>query len=106
MYLKDLIPNINKKYKKFFFSDITFDSNKVKKNSIFFAIKGNKFDGNDFINQAIENGAKIIISEKKILKKREGILFYHIKKLCQAFFIIFQQYADSFYESYLRTNRL
>ena len=81
MYLRDLIPNINKKYKKFFFSDIVFDSNKVKKNSIFFAIKGNKFDGNDFINQAIENGAKIIISEKKILKKREGVLFYHIKNV-------------------------
>ena len=62
MYLRDLIPSINKKFKKIFFSDVTFDSNKVKKNSIFFAIKGNKFDGNNFIHKAIENGAKINIS--------------------------------------------
>ena len=81
MYLRDLIPNINKKYKKIFFSDVAFDSNKVKKNSIFFAIKGNKFDGNNFIHKAIENGAKIIISEKKILKKKEGVLFFHTKNV-------------------------
>ena len=81
MYLRDLIPSINKKFKKIFFSDVAFDSNKVKKNSIFFAIKGNKFDGNNFIHKAIENGAKIIISEKKILKKREGVLFFHTKNV-------------------------
>ena len=81
MYLRDLIPSINKEYKKIFFSDVVFDSNKVKKNSIFFAIKGNNFDGNDFIDEAIENGAKIIISEKKILKKREGVLFFHTKNV-------------------------
>ncbi len=81
MYLRDLIPSINKKYKKIFFSDVVFDSDKVKKNSIFFAIKGNKFDGNDFIDEAIKKGAKIIISEKKILKKREGVLFFHTKNV-------------------------
>ena len=81
MYLRDLIPSINKKFKKIFFSDVAFDSNKVKKNSIFFAIKGNKFDGNNFIHKAIENGAKIIISEKKILKKKEGVLFFHTKNV-------------------------
>ena len=63
MQLKDYIPNINKKYGKVSFSGIAFDSSKVKKNDIFFAIKGNKFDGNDFINRAIKKGAKIIVSE-------------------------------------------
>ena len=65
MQLKDYFPNINKKFKKFFFSDISFDSQRVKKNTIFFAIKGNKVDGNDFIKNAIKKGSKIIITEKK-----------------------------------------
>ena len=75
MQLKDYIPNINKKLGKVFFSGISFDSSLVKKNNIFFAIKGNRFDGNDYIEDAIKEGAKIIISEKKFFKKKENILF-------------------------------
>ena len=75
MQLKDFIPKINKKYSKIFFSGISFDSTKVNKNDIFFAIKGNKFDGNDYIDSAIKKGAKVIISEKKILKKKENIIY-------------------------------
>ena len=71
MQLKDYIPNVKEKYRKIFFSGINFDSSKVKKNNIFFAIKGNKLDGNDFIDKAIKNGAKVIVSEKKLnLKKK------------------------------------
>ena len=77
MLLKDYITNINKKYRKVFFSGITFDSSKVKKNNIFFAIKGNKFDGNNYIDKAIKNGAKIIITEKKINSNKENIIFLH-----------------------------
>ena len=71
MQLKDYIPKINKKYSKIFFSGISFDSTKVKKNDIFFAIKGNKFDGNNYLDLAIKKGAKVIISEKKIKKKKK-----------------------------------
>ena len=71
MLLKDYIPRIEKKYSKVFFSGICFDSSKVRKNNIFFAIKGNKIDGNNFIGEAIKKGAKIIISEKKIFKKKK-----------------------------------
>ncbi len=77
MQLKDYIPNIPKKYNKIFFSGISFDSSKVRKNHIFFAIKGNKFDGNDYIDLAIKKGANIIISEKKKIKKKENIIFLH-----------------------------
>ena len=69
MQLKDYIPGIDRRYSKIFFSGIAFDSSKVKKNNIFFAIKGATFDGNDFVNTAIKKGAKIIISEKKKLKE-------------------------------------
>ena len=66
MLLEDYIPNINKKFKKFFFSGISFDSTKVKKDDIFFAIRGSKIDGNNFIPNAIKKGSKIIITEKKV----------------------------------------
>ena len=71
MQLKDFIPNINKKFSNITFSGISFDSSKVKKNNIFFAIKGSKSDGNSYIEDAIKKGAKVIISEKKILTKKK-----------------------------------
>ena len=84
MYLEDYISKLNKKYRKVFFSGIAFDSSKVKKNYIFFAIKGNKFDGNNYIEKAIKKGASIIISEKKLSKRNKDVIFLHttnIRKL-------------------------
>ena len=42
---------------------IEFDSRKVKKDSLFVAIKGYKSDGHDFVNSAIASGASGIICE-------------------------------------------
>ena len=81
MQLKDYIPWVNKKYRKVFFSGIAFDSSKVKKDNIFFAIKGNKFDGNNYIDLAIKRGAKIIISEKKKFKDVKNIIFVTSKNV-------------------------
>ena len=81
MQLKDYIPNIDKKFQRFFFSGISFNSDKVEKNNIFFAIKGNKTDGNKFISDAIKNGSRIIVSEKKFKKFKNGILFINTKNI-------------------------
>ena len=84
MQLKDYFPNVDKKFSKRFFSGISFDSSKIKKNDIFFAIKGNKVDGNEYIKNVIKKGIKIIVSEKKIKKKDNKIIFIHstnIRKL-------------------------
>ena len=84
MQLKDYIPSVDKKYSKVFFSGISFNTSKIKKDNIFFAIKGNKVDGNDYIDLAIKKGAKVIISEKKLIKKKNNIVFLHssnIRKL-------------------------
>ena len=42
---------------------ITTDSRLVKKNDLFLAIKGEHFDGSDFIDQALSNGASYVISQ-------------------------------------------
>ena len=83
MFLKDYIPGVKKKNSKLFFSGITFDSSKVKKNNIFFAIKGNNFDGNKFIPIVQKKGCKIIVSEQKFKKINEGIIIHtkNVRKL-------------------------
>ena len=81
MYLGNFIEKLDKKYHNTFFSGMAFNSSLVKKNYIFFAIKGNKFDGNNYIENAIRQGAKIIISEKKIKFKHENIIYLKRKNL-------------------------
>ena len=81
MLLGDYFNNIENKYKKFFFSGISFNSSKIEKNNIFFAIKGNHINGNDFISLAIKNGAKIIVTEKKPQEVKEGISYIKVKNV-------------------------
>ena len=44
---------------------ISIDSKKVNKNDLFIAIKGERTDGHLYINDAIANGASIIVASKK-----------------------------------------
>ena len=95
MFLGDYFNNIKNNYKNFFFSGISFNSNQVKKNNVFFAIKGNKVDGNNFILLAIKNGAKIIVTEKKEDGFKNNILFIksrNVRKLLAE--ISFKIYND------------
>lgn len=63
-------------YEKFLNSDgICTDSRKINKNSIFFALKGSKFNGNKFAKSAIEKGASYaVIDEKKYLYNKENYI--------------------------------
>lgn len=61
MELKELYPNIKLNIE---IQGITCDSRKVNKDYIFVAIKGKKTDGNKFIDEAIRNGASIIVTNK------------------------------------------
>ena len=66
MYLGNLLKSVRQNYQKIPISGISFDSRKVKKNYIFFAIEGNQTSGIKFINEAISNGASVVVSKKKI----------------------------------------
>ena len=81
MLLGNYFTNIDNSKKKIFFSGISFNSKDIKKDNIFFAIKGNNFDGNKFISTAIKKGSKIIISEKRITNPQKDILFIHTKNI-------------------------
>ena len=52
MLLGNLIKCSNKNYRKITVKGIAFDSRKVKRGYIFFAIKGNKTSGIKFVNEA------------------------------------------------------
>ena len=64
MLLKKLIKNLPKLKKNIKIKGITTDSKKVKKNFIFFAIKGNNRNGEKFIDQAIQKGAIAVVCSK------------------------------------------
>ena len=86
---------ISKLYKYFIkFPNITTDSRNIKKNSIFFALKGKNFNGNRYASQAIDNGCKYaVIDDKKFqldnrfllvnnaLESRQNLAKYHREQL-------------------------
>ena len=41
---------------------VDIDSRKIRKGSVFFAIKGDNFNGNEFISDALKNGSRLAIS--------------------------------------------
>lgn len=43
------------------YPEISIDSRQIKEGSLFFALKGESFDGNEFASKAIENGASFAI---------------------------------------------
>ena len=75
MLIGNYFKNINFKFKNHFFSGLSFDSSICKKNYIFFAIKGNHFDGNRFINHSIKKGARTIVSSNKYEGIKNNVLF-------------------------------
>ena len=69
-------------------SSISFDSRKIKKNSLFIAQKGTKSDGNQFISQAIKNGAIAIVCESIPDLPDVNITFILVKNASKALGII------------------
>ena len=67
---------------------ISSDSRNIKSGYIFVAIKGQKFDGNNFINEAQSNGAFLIVSESIskqnciLIKNGSSRLIYSILLSC------------------------
>lgn len=64
------------------YSGMEYDSRKVKQGNIFVALEGNVVDGHDYIEQAINNGAKCILVSKRVdlLFPVEYILIKDLRK--------------------------
>ena len=64
MLLKKLIKNLPIKEQKIQIKGLAINSQKVKK-VLFFAIRGNRNNGEKYIDNAIRNGAVVIVCSKK-----------------------------------------
>ncbi|MEY2491536.1 MAG: UDP-N-acetylmuramoyl-L-alanyl-D-glutamate--2,6-diaminopimelate ligase [Verrucomicrobiota bacterium] len=53
---------------------IAYDSRRVQSNSLFVALRGEKSDGHEFVDQAVEKGASVIVAEREIFSPRATCL--------------------------------
>jgi UDP-N-acetylmuramoyl-L-alanyl-D-glutamate--2,6-diaminopimelate ligase len=53
---------------------IAYDSRRVQKNFLFVALRGEKSDGHQFVDQAIEKGATVIVTEEAVTQARATCL--------------------------------
>ena len=56
------------------YPNITTDTRKIEKDSIFFALKGTNFNGNAFAEKALEMGAKYVVIDEDIYQKGAGYI--------------------------------
>ncbi|MEO0185944.1 MAG: UDP-N-acetylmuramoyl-L-alanyl-D-glutamate--2,6-diaminopimelate ligase [candidate division WOR-3 bacterium] len=69
MRLSELIAGLNCRiynFKDVRVESLEFDSRNVKPGSVFIAIPGTKYDGHNFINQAVKQGASAIVAQRKM----------------------------------------
>ena len=94
--IRDVEYEILKEGKKFEIKGIEYDSRKIKEDFIFVAMAGNTVDGHDFIQKAIDSGAKIIITEKNInileYKNADDVSFVLVKNIRKKLGIIASNY--------------
>ena len=60
----EVVRTIN--FKNINITNLSIKADQIEKNGLFFAIKGNNFDGVNFIFEAIKCGAKAVVTEKEI----------------------------------------
>ena len=65
MLLKKLINNYYIKRKNIKVTGLSINSKDIKKGYIFFAIKGNRSNGEKFIDEAVKKGAQVIVCSKQ-----------------------------------------
>ena len=63
---------------------ISIDSRKILPGQAFLAIKGDNFDGHDFVDEVINKGVKVIIVHKNIKIKNKGVCCIKVKDTVKA----------------------
>ena len=81
--LKEL-SNSNNISSKLKIKNASINSKEIKKNNIFFAIKGKNKDGNLFVKEALANGASLAIVNNQKKSKKKIIVKNTLKFLTEA----------------------
>lgn len=74
--------------------DVQIDSRKISEDSLFIAIKGEKFDGHQFIDKAIESGATAIVCETIPADLTENIVYIQVGNSQEAAAYIAHNFYD------------
>lgn len=83
--------------KEYDYESVETDTRKLKENSIFIALKGENFNGNDFILDAIKKGSTIcIVSEIKFNKEDipSGVTIIQVKDTKEALLLLSKAYRE------------
>lgn len=75
-------------------SEISIDTRTLKKDALFFAIKGEHFDGNKFVGQAINAGAKMAVIDNPEYASEHTILVENTMKTLQALATFHRHYLN------------
>ena len=84
MLLKKIINNLPKE-KNIRILGLSSNSKKIKKGFIFFAIKGHKFNGEKYIDEALENGASVLVCSKKCKYKNDKITIIKTSQILEIY---------------------
>lgn len=76
-------------------ASVTFDSRKVRKDSVFVATRGVTVDGHDYIEKAIESGANTIVCEQMPEKKAEHVTYVKVANSAYALGLIACNFFDN-----------
>jgi UDP-N-acetylmuramoyl-tripeptide--D-alanyl-D-alanine ligase len=62
------------------FPDVSIDSRTIRSGQCFIAIKGVRFDGHDFVKEAIEKGARVVVHSRVLpLRTPPGVSFLRVR---------------------------
>jgi murE/murF fusion protein len=84
MLLKKIIKNLAINIRKINIEGLSLDSRQTKKNYLFFAIKGTKYNGEDYIYRAIRNGASAVVCDINCKVKNKKIPVIKVKNIKKA----------------------
>lgn len=65
--------------------DISTDTRSIKIDDIYLPLKGENFDGHDFVEKAVEKGARGYFTSKKRLKCQDAKVILYVKDTLQAY---------------------
>jgi UDP-N-acetylmuramoyl-tripeptide--D-alanyl-D-alanine ligase len=66
------------------FSGVSTDSNKILGNELFFALKGERLDGHNFISEALDRGAQGAVVEKDCYEPKNGKIIIRVPSTFKA----------------------
>lgn len=71
------------------------DSRKVTPGAVFIAIRGTRYDGHDFLNQAVQNGAAVIICETSYTADTSGVCVLEVENTTRLVGPLAQYFNDN-----------